>query len=83
VALIIPPRVAIQLARLPRRDAQRLREKLDRIAEEPHASHSGVLPMTGLPGRYRVRQGDWRAIYVIKDGHVIVGTVANRKEIYR
>ena len=83
MALIIPPHVAVQFAAMPRREARQLYERLVRIAEQPMAPQSGVKPLTGLPGRYRVRQGDWRAVYTIKDGNVIVGLVGNRKEIYR
>jgi mRNA interferase RelE/StbE len=83
VALIIPPHVAKELAAVPRADAKRLRERLERIAENPLAPQIGVKPLVGRAGAFRVRQGDWRAIYVIKDGNVIVGHVGNRKEVYR
>jgi mRNA-degrading endonuclease RelE of RelBE toxin-antitoxin system len=83
VALIIPPHVARELAAVPRADAKRLRERLERIAENPLAPQVGVKPLVGMPGTFRVRQGDWRAIYAIKDGNVIVGQVGNRKEMYR
>ena len=83
MALIIPPHVLVQFATIPRLDAKRLRDRLERIAEDPTAPQVGVKPLTGLPGRYRVRQGSWRAVYTIKDGQVIVGLVGNRKEVYR
>lgn len=83
MALIVPPHVAVQFAAMPRHDARRLRERLERIAADPLAPQPGVKPLSGLPGRYRVRQGDWRAVYTIKDGHVIVALVGNRKEVYR
>lgn len=83
MALIIPPHVVVQFAAMPRLDAKRLRDRLERIAEDPTALHIGVKPLVGLPGRYRVRQGNWRAVYTIKDGNVIVGRVGNRKEVYR
>jgi mRNA interferase RelE/StbE len=83
VALIIPPHVARQFATMPRADARRLRERLDRIAVDPSGPQPGVKAMAGMPGTFRVRQGDWRAIYTIKDGNVIVGHVGNRKEVYR
>ena len=83
MALIIPPHVARQFVLVPRREAAPLRERRERIAEQPMASHGDVKPLRGLPGRYRVRHGDWRAVYVIKDGNVIVGLVGHRKEVYR
>ena len=83
MALIIPPHVVAQFAAMPRGDARRLRDKLGRIADDPSGPQPGVKAMAGTPGMFRVRQGDWRAIYVIKDGNVIVGRVGNRKEVYR
>jgi mRNA interferase RelE/StbE len=68
---------------MPRSDAERLLKRLDRIAENPMAPHAGVRQLTGAPGQYRVRQGDWRAIYAVKGGNVIVGQVGHRKEVYR
>ena len=83
MALIVPPHVARQFASMPRADAERLRNRLDRIAENPMAPHAGISPMTGAPGQYRVRQGDWRAIYAVKGGDVILGSVGHRREVYR
>jgi mRNA interferase RelE/StbE len=83
VALIIPPHVAKELAAVPRADAKRLRERLERIAENPLAPQIGVKPLVGRAGAFRVRQGDWRAVYSIEDGDVIVERIGNRKVVYR
>jgi mRNA interferase RelE/StbE len=82
VALIIPPRVQAQFAAMPRADAKRLREKLERIAADPWASHPAAKPLVGGAGSYRVRQGDWRAVYSVENGDVIVERIGNRKEVY-
>jgi mRNA interferase RelE/StbE len=83
LALIIPPWAAQELTSVPRDVAKRLRERLERIAESPFAPQPGVKPMTGRPGVFRVRQGDWRAVYSVEDGDVIVERVGNRKAVYR
>jgi mRNA interferase RelE/StbE len=83
VALIIPPQIAKELAAVPRADAKRLRERLERIAENPLAPQIGVKPLVGRAGSFRVRQGDWRAVYSIVDGDVIVERIGNRKVVYR
>ena len=83
MALIVPPQVTVQFAAMPRRDAQRLRERLERIADDPMGRQPGVTALSGLPGRYRVRQGDWRAVYTVKEGHVIVALIGHRREVYR
>jgi mRNA-degrading endonuclease RelE of RelBE toxin-antitoxin system len=39
--------------------------------------------MRGEPaGRFRVRQGDWRAIYALIDRDVVVIRIAHRREVY-
>jgi mRNA interferase RelE/StbE len=83
VALIIPPRVFKQLSAVPKADAKRLLERLERLVAEPDAQHLGVVPLVGEKGAYRVRQGNWRAIVSIEDGDVIVERVAHRREVYR
>jgi mRNA interferase RelE/StbE len=83
VTLIIPPSVVKQLAGLPRADAVRLLERLQRIAAAPHLRHPSFVPLSGEPGSYRLRQGQWRAVFSIEDGDVIVDRVAHRREVYR
>ena len=83
MALIIPSRVFKQLALLPKADLRRLLERLEAIAHAPDALHLGVAPLVGEPGTFRVRQGDWRAVFSIEDGDVIVDRIAHRREVYR
>jgi mRNA interferase RelE/StbE len=83
VALIIPPRVLKQIAAMPRADAQRLLDRLERIARAPKQKHPNVVPLAGEPGTFRVRQGDWRAVFSVEEGDVILDRVAHRREVYR
>ena len=83
VALIIPARIFKQLAALPRADSRRLLERLEAIALAPEALHPGVTPLVGEQGAWRVRQGDWRAVFRIEDGDVTVDRIAHRREVYR
>jgi mRNA-degrading endonuclease RelE of RelBE toxin-antitoxin system len=83
VALIIPLPVMKQLARLPRSEAGLLLERLQRVAGAPDERHPNVVPLTGEPGSYRLRQGVWRAVFSIEDGDVILDRVAHRREVYR
>jgi mRNA-degrading endonuclease RelE of RelBE toxin-antitoxin system len=39
--------------------------------------------MVGRPGVWRVRRGDWRAVYRVERGDVVVDRVAHRREVYR
>jgi mRNA interferase RelE/StbE len=83
LALIVPPHVLKELEAAPRDIAKRHRDRLERIAASPFAPQPGVKPMSGEPGSFRVRQGDWRAIYSVEDGDVIVERVGDRKGVYR
>ena len=80
--LLIPLRVAKQLEALPRADRTRLLERLETIAATPDGQHPNVLPLVGKLGVFRVRQGDWRALFRIEDPDVVVIRVAHRREAY-
>jgi len=83
MALLIPPRVFKQLAAMPKAEARRLLDRIEKIAEAPEKLHPNVVPLVGEPGVFRVRQGNWRAVYSIEEGEVIVDRVAHRREVYR
>ncbi len=74
--------VARDLRRIPNRDLQRILAAIDSLSEEPRPSGSEKL--SGQE-RYRLRQGDYRIIYEIKDNKVIVVVVkvGHRKNVYR
>ena len=82
MALLIPPRVAKELADMPRADQARLLERLKAIAADPDSRHPNVLALVGRPGVYRARQGDWRALFRIEDSDVVVIRIAHRREAY-
>ena len=81
--LLIPQRVFEQLAAMPKAEPRRLLDRLEKIADAPHKSHPKVVPLVGEPSAFRVRQGNWRAVFSIEEGDVIVDTVAHRREVYR
>ena len=83
MALLIPPAVFKQLAAMPRADTRRLLNRLEKIADAPEKPHPNVVPLLGEPGVFRVRQGNWRAVFSIEEGDVIVDRVAHRREVYR
>lgn len=58
-------------------------ERLRAIGAAPGAHHPNVLPLVGRPGVFRVRQGDWRALFRIDEADVILIHVAHRREIYQ
>ena len=73
-----------ELRKLPRDLIQRIREKLEQIARDPHGQHNNVTKLTNRPG-YRLRVGDWRVIYELQDDQlvILVLRIAPRGEVYR
>jgi len=74
--------VARDVHRIPNRDIRRILTAIDGLSEEPRPT--GVEKLSEQE-RYRVRQGDYRIIYEIKDdtGVVIVVRIGHRKDVYR
>jgi mRNA interferase RelE/StbE len=60
-------------------------DRLKAIAIDPFAKHPNVEPLKGEQDAFRVRQGDWRAVYQVdrSAGLIRVVTVAARREVYR
>ena len=71
------------LDRLPRDMCGRIMRKLDALQEDPRPF--GVEKLTGPEDLYRVRVGDWRIVYAIRDSAlvVIVIRIGHRREVYR
>jgi mRNA interferase RelE/StbE len=66
--------------RLPATIRARVLKVLERLREWPNVS--GAKPMRGdLTGSYRIRTGDWRVLFTVKDD-VIVVRIANRRDVY-
>ena len=61
----------------------RLRTALDDLQE--NARPSGCVKLAGEPDLYRIRVGDYRIVYQVKDAEVkvLVLSIGHRREIYR
>lgn len=61
----------------------RIRAAIDALADEPRPT--GSIRLTGGAGEWRIRMGDYRIVYEIHDGRllVLVVRVAHRREVYR
>lgn len=66
------------LKRMPAQDRVALIGKLEAFAA---TGEGDVKKLTGSP-EYRLRHGDWRAIFEIEDGMIVL-KVAHRREVYR
>lgn len=70
------------LQKVPKRDANAIREAIDDLAKNPRPD--GAIKLTGREG-YRIRVGNYRVIYLILDDRlvVLVLNVDGRKDIYK
>ena len=83
MTLIIPTAVLKQMKAAPKADQARIIDALEQVADNLTIRMPFVTEMVGQPGVWRLRKGDWRAIFVIDGADVVVTRVGNRREIYR
>ncbi len=78
------PSAVKELARIPRKERESARSKIDSLAENPRPAWAAMTkgPLAGL---WKFRVGDYRVAYTIEDDRLVVLVVAigDRKEIYR
>jgi mRNA interferase RelE/StbE len=72
-----------QLSEVPAADLKKLVKRIDKLGENPFPS--GHEKLKGHDDLYRIRQGDWRAIYAVFERKlvVLVVKIGHRREIYR
>lgn len=63
------------LQRMPRNVAWRIRDKIEALALDPTAPNNNVKKLVDRPG-YRLRVGDWRVIYDIEHGRLVIRVLA-------
>lgn len=82
-AISIDAHALRQLRKLEQQVQNRIVAKIDSLADNPRPH--GAEKLAGRENRYRVRVGDYRIIYEIKDAQLLVLVVAigDRKDIYR
>jgi mRNA interferase RelE/StbE len=63
--------------------ARRIAKAIDALGVEPRPR--GARPLVGYPGLWRIRIGDYRVVYAVKDAELVVLAlrVAHRSGIYR
>ena len=72
-----------QLKSLEKQTRERIVRAVDKLAKNPRASN--CKPLEGFTGIRRLRIGDYRVIYQIRDSElvILVVEVGHRKEVYR
>lgn len=82
-AIEFRPSARRDLKDLPREILQRISRKIDSLADNPRPP--GVEKLSGSEDSYRVRVGDYRILYEIRDKVllVVVVRIRHRREAYR
>lgn len=72
------------LMAMPRNVSQQIRCKIELLAADPFAANNNVKKLVGREA-YRLRVGDWRVIYEIEGGRLVIHvlTVAPRGGAYQ
>jgi len=81
--IYILPRVYKTLKRLPKEYLHRILERIQRLSQEPRPQ--GCKKLRGREDVYRMRVGDYRILYRVRDGErrVVILNIGHRKDIYR
>ncbi len=81
--IVIENKALAELARMPKKIQRQIGDKIDRLATNPHPPGSEILQHE--KSLYRIRSGDYRIVYQIREKQVLVLVVriGHRKDIYR
>ncbi len=79
----VSPQASRELAAFPKKDQQRIVDRIAALADDPRPATSKKL--AGEHGLYRIRSGDYRIVYTVNDGGllVLVVRIGHRREVYR
>ncbi len=77
------PRALKELTKLDRQIARRIARAVGKLEADPRPASARAL--VGYPGLWRIRIGDYRVVYTIKDAELVVLAlrVAHRGAVYR
>ncbi|HEY2579923.1 MAG TPA: type II toxin-antitoxin system RelE/ParE family toxin [Streptosporangiaceae bacterium] len=78
-------RAVRQLRAIPQPAALTILRALAPLGDDPRRADVNVKKLSGYGDRYRLRVGDYRVIYEVMDGQlvILVVGVGHRREIYR
>lgn len=80
--LVFTRAAARSLTRMPRDSEDLIRRKLKPYADDPASLANNVRALKGEGERYRLRVGDWRAVFTSEPDRIIVHAVGPRGSIY-
>ena len=79
----LSPAAVRQLRKLEGPNRKRILRAIAGLADDPRPS--GVKALVGVPHALRIRVGDYRIVYEVHDGRLVVLVLAlgHRREVYR
>ncbi|MDQ0774846.1 mRNA interferase RelE/StbE [Streptomyces aurantiacus] len=82
------PHAQRDMLKIPRPDALRILHRLSELQKAMDAHDTAAFDIKALQGhsaRMRLRVGDFRVVYTVEDGQLIVWvlTVGNRRDVYQ
>ncbi|MDK8769019.1 type II toxin-antitoxin system RelE/ParE family toxin [Corynebacterium freneyi] len=82
-AISYVPSAAKAIRKLDKSVARRLLGAIDGLATDPRPP--GFIQLAGGRGEFRIRVGDYRVVYDVQDGELIILVlrVGHRREVYR
>lgn len=82
-SVVALPSAERDLIRVPPREWQRIRDKIDGLVSNPRGV--GSRKLQGMKDCYRLRCGNYRILYRIDDvaKRVIIYAIGHRKDVYR
>ncbi|GAA1264042.1 hypothetical protein GCM10009665_61910 [Kitasatospora nipponensis] len=74
-----------QLRAIGQTEALRILTALTPLGDDPYAEGLGIRKLSGHEGLYRLRVGEYRLIYEVRDGVLVILVlhVGHRREVYR
>lgn len=82
-SIIIERNALKSLATIPDKDAKKITNAINELAE--NIRPNGIKKLKGYENLYRIKIGNYRVIYEINDGElvIIVVEIGHRKEVYK
>lgn len=82
-SVVFKPSAAKELRKINRNDQTRIAKKIQELTSNPYPP--GVKKIVGGDGEFRLRVGNYRVIYDVEEGWLIilVLTIGHRREVYK
>lgn len=77
----VSPRACQALHALGKPTRRRIQHAIDTLADQPRPP--GAIPLTGPPGRHRLRAGTHQVLYAVRDNAVLILDIAHTNSPWR